>query len=318
MKPKTFFLITAMLFLSATALVLDPTGKYLSVAYGQKYQTEKEWLTCRKKLEIMVDKEKIGTPGFESAVVEICGKRPGKSAKEGPASGPASSKADLPFKIDCTELDAERQAICKSYLATTRDEVYPHLRDLTGTSLSSCYDFIFYKIIPGNPRPGAGGVTSRNRITYNQLYSVDLKPPYDVHELLHSFSHCNGALDEHVFHGAMMSAVYVRMGRKPPYSKESRSENQKRLIKLAETSQGAELHDRCRGILAEQMALVYFDNGEEAVIRLYRSTISPRPVSKPSQQLVKVWGPSAARVQALLEVLKREYKSSFSVPACGY
>jgi hypothetical protein len=116
----------------------------------------------------------------------------------------------------------------------------------------------------------------------------------------------------------MMSAVYVRMGRKPPYSKEFRLENQKRLIKLAETSQGAELHDRCRGILAEQMALVYFDNGEEAVIRLYRSTISPRPVSKPSQQLVKVWGPSAARVQALLEVLKREYKSSFSVPACGY
>ncbi len=302
MKHRVFFIIPVVFFLLAICLI-DPTCIYVSEAYGQKHKTEKEWLTCRKKLEIMVDKDEIGTLGFESAVVQICGKRPGKAAK----AGPVSSKVDLPFKIDCTELDPARQSICKSYLATTRDEVYPLLKDITGTPLSSCYDSVYYKIVPGSPRAGAGGLTSRNRITYDQRYSVDLKPPYDAHELLHSFSQCNGALDDHVFHGGIMNAVYVRMGRKPAYGKESASENQSQLVKTIETSGGADLHNKCRAILGEQMTIVYFDLGEEAVQRLYRSTISPHPVSKPSQQLVNVWGPSAARVEALLEVLKREY-----------
>ncbi len=314
MGHRDFHLI--ILFLMVICFI-ELTGLY-SEAYGQRFKTQKEWLTCRKKLEMMGERDQIGTPGFESAVIQICGKRPGKIAKEGAASSYA--KTDLPFKIDCTELDSTRQAICKSYLATTRDEVYPHLRDITGTSLSSCYDSVYYKIIPGSPSPGrgAGGLTSRNRITYDQRYSVDLKPPYDVHELLHSFSQCNGALDEHVFHGAIMNAVYVRMGRKPAYDKDKASENQNKLTKAVEEKGRAEVHDPCRAILAEEMTVAYFDLGEEGVQRLYRSTISPHPASKPNQQLVNVWGPSAARVEALLELLKIEYKYSFSVPACGY
>jgi hypothetical protein len=78
MKPKAFLIITAILLLSATASVLDPTGKYLSEAYAQKTKTLKEWVICREKLEAMVDKEDIGTPGFEAAVLQICGKRPAK------------------------------------------------------------------------------------------------------------------------------------------------------------------------------------------------------------------------------------------------
>jgi hypothetical protein len=314
MKPKAFLIITAILLLSATASVLDPTGKYLSEAYAQKSKTLKEWVICREKLEAMVDKEDIGTPGFEAAVLQICGKRPVKMAK----TDLDLPKADLPFKIDCSELDSARQSICKSYIAKTRDEIYPHLREITSTSLSSCYDAVYYKIISGGPRAGAGGITSRNRITYDQRYSVDLDPPYDVHELLHSISQCNGALDEHVFHGAILNAVYVRLGRKPFYKKESSSENMNRLIKAVETSGGPDLHNKCRAILSEQMTILYFDLGEEAIQKLYRSTISPHPASQPNKQLVNVWGPSATRVQALLEILKREYKYNFSVPGCGY
>jgi len=314
MKPKAFLIITVILLLSATTSVLDPTGKYISEAYAQKSKTLKEWVICREKLEAMVDKEDIKTPGFEAAVLQICGKRPVQMTK----ASPDLPKADLPFKIDCSELDPSRQAACNSYIAKTRDEIYPHLREITGTSLSSCYDAVYYKIITGGPRAGAGGITSRNRITYDQRYSIDLEYPYDIHELLHSISQCNGALDEHVFHGAILNAVHVRLGRKPFYKKESSVENQNRLIKAVETSVGSDLHNKCRAILGEQMTILYFDLGEEAIQKLYRSTISPHPLSQPNKQLATVWGPSTARVQALLEILKREYKYSFSVPACGY
>ncbi len=317
MKRRTFLIIPAIFSLSVAIFLIDPTGIYLSEAYGQRFNTEKEWLTCRKKLEIMAEKEKIGTPGFESAVVEICGKRPGKVVKE----GTGSSKADLPFKIDCTELDSERQALCNSYITSTRDEAYPHLREITGTSLSKCYDAVYYKIVPGSPSPsrGAGGLTSRNRITYDQRYSVDSEYRYDVHELLHSISQCNGALDAHVFHGAILNAVYVRMGSKSQYAKEKESENQKRLIKAAETAAGADLCDKCRAILGEEMTVAYFDLGEEAIRRLYQTTISPHPASLPNKRLVDLWGKSSSiKVQALLEVLKGEYHHGLSVPACGY
>jgi hypothetical protein len=80
MKPKSFLLIPTVLVLFAIALVLDPAGKGLTKAYGQKKpKTLKEWVICREKLEALVDKEEIGTPGFESAVLQICGNRPGKA-----------------------------------------------------------------------------------------------------------------------------------------------------------------------------------------------------------------------------------------------
>jgi len=315
MKQKAMILIAAILFLSATASVLDPTGKYLSVAYGQKFKTEKEWMICREKLEAMVDKQEIGTPGFESAVLQICGKRPGKMKK----AGSDLSKADLPFFIDCKQLDPARQAACKSFIATTRDEIYPILREITGTSLSSCYKAVYYKILPGPPSARAGGISSGNQITYDQRYSVDLEPPHDSHELLHTISQCNGALDNHVFHGAIPNAVYARMGLKLRIDKGwAFKENNSLLIKI-ETSSGSDLGEKCRSVLGNQVTVLYFDLGEQAIQRLYQSTISPHPVSQPNKQLVSFWGATRAnQVQALLETLRQEYQYKFSVPACGY
>jgi hypothetical protein len=66
------------------------------------------------------------------------------------------------------------------------------------------------------------------------------------------------------------------------------------------------------------MTVAYFDLGEEAIQRLYRSTISPRPASAPNKQLVSIWGGSAGKVQSVLEVLSQEYKTTLNVPACGY
>jgi hypothetical protein len=158
----------------------------------------------------MVGQEDIGTPGFESAVLQICGNKSFKSSK---ANFDSLSKSDIPLKIDCSQLDSARQARCNSYLTATRDEIYPHLREITGTSLSKCYDVIYYTIIPGSPRSGAGGIANRNRINYDQRYSVDITYPGDIHELLHSINQCDGALDEPVFHGAIINAVYARLGR---------------------------------------------------------------------------------------------------------
>lgn len=76
--------------------------------------------------------------------------------------------------------------------------------------------------------------------------------------------------------------------------------------------------EKCRAILSTQIDILYFDLGEQAIQRLYQSTISPHPVSQPNKQLVYVWDGLANQVQALLETLTREYKYKFSLPACGY
>jgi hypothetical protein len=318
MRGKTFFFDTVILVISGAMFLFDPTGNCLPKAYGQnKPTTIKGWNICKEKLESTVIKESIGTPRFEAKLLQVCGERPVTETKD--SSTTASFKADLPFKIDCTELDPARQSLCNPYITATRDQVYPHFREITGTSLSKCYDAVYYKIIPASPRSGAGGMTSRNHITYDQRYSVDSDNRYDVHELLHSISQCNGALDDHVFHSSIMNAICARLGRNKPYTKEASLETMNRLIKAAEKAVGSDLHDKCRVILGEQINIAYFDRGEEAAQRLYRSTIAPHPASAPVKQLVNVWGKSASiKVQVLLETLKGEYKYSLNVPACGY
>jgi hypothetical protein len=56
--------------------------------------------------------------------------------------------ADLSFNIDCSTLDPSKQPACDLFIANTRDLVYPLLREFTGTYLSSCYDAVYYKIVP--------------------------------------------------------------------------------------------------------------------------------------------------------------------------
>jgi len=336
MKTKVFFLGTVILLLSAVASVLDPAGKYLPAAHGQNIKTEKEWVTCREKLEATVDKQKIGTPWFDAALRKVCGIRPGKPVK----AMPASAKADLPFKIDCSQLDRGKQSLCDAYIAKTRDKIYPMLREFTGKSFADCRpvrdccDAIYYTILPGTVYLGgqaAGGYALVNRITYAErnsgIYDVH---NYDVHELFHSFASCTNALDEHVFHWPVQHMVFTRMGRSLSGAQHTAADKETAvkwkntylndLNKMSES----ELNDNgCKLILAYEIMVAYFDLGEDAIKNLYRLSMAtePRPIAKPNQKLVNVWGDvNARKVQVILETLKKDYNYSFTdLPSiCGY
>jgi hypothetical protein len=133
-----------------------------------------------------------------------------------PSATPAPTlpPVDIEFQIDCSSIDVGKLAVCDSYLNTTRDLAYPQLRRLTGISLADCYSVVDYTIRPASEN--IGGFTGENHITYSETYSVDSQP-YDVHELFHAFSYCSGALDAHIFHGAMVNAVFFALD-DPEYS----------------------------------------------------------------------------------------------------
>ena len=230
--------------------------------------------------------------------------------------------ADLPFNIDCSALPADRKADCDAFIIATRDQVYPLMREITGVKLSDCYDQVAYTILPGDPAPGAGGFSAGKKITYAKTYSIDLPHKYDVHELLHTVSACTKALDAHVFHGMVLNDVYDRLGvHDSGYFTDKGNPNglNDYLFEKIKTSSGTELQDQCRGVLSNKMTIAYFDLGNKATTKIYRSTINPHPASAPGTKLVEIWGPEAAnQVQALLETLKNDYQYSLDVPACGY
>jgi hypothetical protein len=252
----------------------------------------------------------------------------GKKATWTPTTLPTATitypPADLPFTIDCSALPASRQADCESFLAATRDIVYPMERELTGVSLSQCYKEIRYIILPEDPRPGAGGISSGDVITYNQRYSIDLDYRYDPHEILHSISGCGRALDLHVFHGMIMNAVYDRLGVSARGYYEARSsENLNAGLEAVEAearnATGANLTNLCIGILMRKMTIAYFDLGEGAITELYRSTIAPfENLTPPDARQVEIWGGYAPQVDALLEKLVQEYKYPLDIPSCGF
>ena len=231
--------------------------------------------------------------------------------------------SDLPFTIDCSALPESRQANCDAFLGATRDVVYPIERELTGVNLSRCYKEIHYIILPTDPLPHAGGISSGDTITYNQQYSVDLPHRYDVHEILHSISTCARALDAHVFHGMIMNAVYDRLGvHDAGYFEDRSAENLnlalENLQAEAKKAGGTELPNLCLGILMRKMTIAYFDQGSSAITPLYRSTIPPlRKATSPDAKLVDVWGTDARQIEALRETLKQEYKYTIDVPECG-
>jgi hypothetical protein len=232
--------------------------------------------------------------------------------------------SDLPFTIDCSALPASRRADCDAFLAATRDRSYPMERELTGVNLSQCYKEIHYIILPTDPQPNAGGISAGDVITYNQRYSIDLTYPYDTHEILHSISSCAGALDLHIFHGMILNAVYNRFRvYEPGYFEDRTSENLNIILEFllndVKTAGGAELANMCIGILSRKMTIAYFDLGEKAVTRLYRSTIKPlKNLAPPNAKMVEVWGGYAQQVEALLERIDQEYKYRLDIPECGF
>jgi hypothetical protein len=252
-----------------------------------------------------------------------------------PASAPASTPtvaptlagtpapSDIVFTIDCSALPSDRRGDCDAYLAATRDQVYPILREMTGVSLSQCYKTIRYVILPDDPAAGVGGTSSGDTITYSARYSIDLAQQFDVHELLHSASSCAGALDLHLFHGFFLNAAYDRLG-----AHEASWFNDKgiadlrasldRSIAQAGTATGTDLVNVCRGILADHLALAYVDVGVNSFRPLYRSTIPPQKVATgPSATMTAVWGEHARAVEALIEMLRNEFRYPLDVPACG-
>jgi hypothetical protein len=231
--------------------------------------------------------------------------------------------SDLPFTIDCTALPESLMARCDTFLAATRDVVYPIERELTGVNLSQCYKEIHYVILPTDPGPNAGGFSSGDTITYNQRYSIDLAHSYDVHEILHSINTCAGALDLHVFHGMIMNAVYDRLGvHDRGYFEDRSAENLNLELENLQTevkkASGTELTNLCVGILMRRTTIAYFDLGASAITPLYRSTIPPlKNATSPDAKLVEVWGGNAGQIEALRETLQRYYRYTIDVPECG-
>ncbi len=239
-----------------------------------------------------------------------------------PTSTPPPS--DLPFTIDCSALPASRQVDCDSFIAATRDQVYPIYREVTGVSLSKCYKEIHYVILSTDPGQGAGGLSAGDTITYNQKYSIDLPHRYDVHELLHSINACTKALDFHVMHGMVMNYVYDRLGVHDlgyfdPRSSDNLTIGLDMQLEKVKTASGQDLINNCKGILMRKTTIAFFDLGAQSAQAIYQSTVPPLKIAaQPNSSLVNVWGTAAPQIQALLETLEQDYKYSIDVPKCGY
>lgn len=228
---------------------------------------------------------------------------------------------DLPFTIDCSVLDPSRQPDCDAFIQTTRDQVYGIMREITGVSLSACYSEVHYTILPGDPTSEAGGLSGGSQITYSQTYSINLPHKYDVHELLHSFSACSVALDDHLFHGLILDAVYARMGVfDSGYFTQASDpvEQNQMLMEQINQASGDELRSACHAALSIHLTNAYFVLGEGAIQALYRSTINPQPVNSPNEKLTSIWTTAAQQIQALLETLRNNFKDPLNIPACGY
>ena len=233
---------------------------------------------------------------------------------------------DLPFYIDCSAIPANREADCDTYLAYTRDKVYPILRDATGISLSTCYSSITYTIVPHEADERYGGLSGGADISYTEQYSIDASTPFDIHELIHSISDCSGALDDHVFHGLLMNYVYDQLNDPRAagivVQNEYQTPNlQRHDLNDVKKASGQDLFNECRGILSNQVEMTYFQKSDKASIQhFYRGTIPPLQLDEqPNATLVSMWGSQvASQVEAVLEMLTKDYNVSLNVPECGY
>jgi hypothetical protein len=264
-----------------------------------------------------------------------------KELGSGSVQLPKDTRPDVRFVFDFKALnfnsgdarkDAALRTACDSFVKTTRDQVYPILRDITGVYVGKRHKEIRYTILTGPPGKEAGGTTTLIgtgfQIKLDQRYSVMIDPPQDVHELIHVFNAASGVLrgdDDHIWHGALMNAVEVRLGLPPRPSRSDTMKELERLLATIEASPGDRRNAyelRC-GILGDQIARLYFDLGEKAIGRLYRSNINPHPVHKPNRRLVEAWNGEgeAVKVEALLETLKQDYNFTFDKrtrSACGF
>jgi len=273
----------------------------------------------------------IAETGMPTALVP-----PALPATEAPVAPAAPTSnlppADLPFYIDCSALDPSRQPDCDAYIADTRDRAYPLLRELTGTSLSTCYEAVYYKIVTDAQLTEWQGQADENHITYTLRGSLDAAPAplHDVHELLHTTNFCNGALDLHVFHGAFESYIDLATT-----GAEWQSPGREKIANWLETkllpglqglgdatpapgAGGNASVDACVKIYGLLVTILYYDSGIETVKGLYRATINPGPEYDPNPRLLFLFGPSMGRqFQVVVNALKQNPKYPLKVPECG-
>jgi hypothetical protein len=200
--------------------------------------------------------------------------------------------------------------------------------------LGKHYKEIRYTIASAGTVGGkVGGTAGGGIVRLDERYSVGLNPPHDIHEMIHVFNARSGTLrsyTDHLWHGAIMDAVEARLGFSRPADRRVRvMEEIKRLTESIDGSangnysrdQLLQLRRRRQALLGLHLDLVYYEHGEKAIGRLYRSTINPHPLDKPSPGMVEIWGKEANKVQALLESLRKEYKVTFDErtrKACGF
>jgi hypothetical protein len=246
--------------------------------------------------------------------------------EEAPISTAQPTQAVLPpvdvvFTADCSQIDPSRQPDCDEFIAQTSTLVYPRLVQLTGVSLANCYKEITYTIIPNDSTAQAGGYTTQNAITYMEAYSVDSVIPYDVHELIHSFSWCSTALDFHIFHGALMNAVYNQLGAAQfsqyPTEAGTRDELANLRSVIAALPADETRFDYCTGALSDWVTITHFQVGDAALPLMYQSTINAAPLNPPSELAAIIWRATAPAAQALAETIAQQL-GSIELPECGF
>lgn len=228
---------------------------------------------------------------------------------------------DVVFTADCSQIDPARQPECDEFISQTSTLVYPRLVQLTGVTLANCYKEITYTIIPNDSTALAGGYTTQNAITYMEAYSVDSVIPYDVHELIHSFSWCSGALDFHIFHAALMNAVYNQLGASQfsqyPSEEGTREELANLRSIIAAMPVDETRFDYCTGALADWVTIAHFQAGDATLPLMYQSTINAAPLNPPSELAAIIWRATAPGAQALAETIVQQL-GSIELPECGF
>lgn len=228
---------------------------------------------------------------------------------------------DVVFTADCTQIDLARLPDCDEFINQTSTLVYPRLVQLTGATLANCYKEITYTIIPNDSTALAGGYTTQNAITYMEAYSVDSVIPYDVHELIHSFSWCSGGLDFHIFHGALMNAVYNQLGASQfsqyPSEEGTREELTRLRDIIAAMPADESRFDYCTGALSDWVTITHFQAGDAALPLMYQSTINSAPLNPPSELAAIIWRATAPAAQALAETITQQL-GSIELPECGF